>query len=97
MRQRALRAREDALLGVMINLSDIKCWKHSIGVFSSVELSVKQAQAVAAPSRLDDVDRLWAAKLLRLHSNLEIASISLDDERRLIRLFRTATRVLPPS
>jgi hypothetical protein len=58
---------------------------------------LRMAKACVSSKRLSDSERAWVAKLIELRSKFELTSLSFADEKILVRLFRTATRVLIPA
>jgi hypothetical protein len=57
---------------------------------------IKMAKECVFSKRLSEPERLWVSELLRLRAKFELDSISFADEKRLIRLYRTSTRILKP-
>jgi hypothetical protein len=58
---------------------------------------LKMARAIVSSDRLSDPERAWVAEIIRLREAFELDSISFKDEKRLIMLYRRATRILKPS
>jgi hypothetical protein len=55
---------------------------------------LKMARVCVSSDKLSGPERAWVSKLLELKAKFELTSISFKEEKILIRLFRTSTRIL---